>query len=260
MHTLTLPYYRFFRQNTLLPIQAIAKAIDVGRDEGEIRSMVARWRARKLYELHYIQIAGTLLSGAVIGCFSWGPRDQEYWLGPAAWYSCLILSLFAILLSSSEAFIFSNFRAPGPRLAEQPPLSPDLHAEVSMIIRLDRGLGDGEQELRQRAAVASPDDGERGKPVEQRHRNSPPPPPPAQALVRWNMVFTWQAPMMLLSYSVVAFLTGVTVYVCTPLYADDESLGGSAAAYFYLAWFTVAAAIFVWCSFWAYKFVDLDHI
>ncbi|KAK8873362.1 hypothetical protein PGQ11_003876 [Apiospora arundinis] len=100
---------------------------------------------------------------------------------------------------------------------------------------------------------------ERGKPADQqRHRNSPPPPP--QALVRWNMIFTWQAPMMLLAYSVVAFLVGLTVYVCTPLYADDDSLGGRAAAYFYLSWFGVAAAVFVWCSFWAYKFVDLDHV
>ena len=56
MHTLTLPYYRFFRQNTLLPIQAIAKAIEVRRDD-EIRSMLVRWRQRKLFELHYIQIA-----------------------------------------------------------------------------------------------------------------------------------------------------------------------------------------------------------
>ncbi|KAK8019921.1 hypothetical protein PG990_005059 [Apiospora arundinis] len=169
MHAVTLPYYRFFRQNTLLPVQAIAKAINVRRDEDEIRAMLARWRARKLYELHFIQIAP---------------------------------------------------------------------ADISMIIRLEE---------------------ERGKPADQqRHRNSPPPPP--QALVRWNMIFTWQAPMMLLAYSVVAFLVGLTVYVCTPLYADDDSLGGRAAAYFYLSWFGVAAAVFVWCSFWAYKFVDLDHV
>lgn len=58
MHAVTLPYYRFFRQNTLLPIQAIAKALDnASSDEGEIRAMLARWRARKLYELHFIQIA-----------------------------------------------------------------------------------------------------------------------------------------------------------------------------------------------------------
>ena len=57
MHAVTLPYYRFFRQNTLLPIQAIAKALSVRKDEDEIHSMLARWRARKLYELHFIQIA-----------------------------------------------------------------------------------------------------------------------------------------------------------------------------------------------------------
>ncbi|KAI0884482.1 uncharacterized protein GGS22DRAFT_189610 [Annulohypoxylon maeteangense] len=30
--------------------------------------------------------------------------------------------------------------------------------------------------------------------------------------IRWNMVFTWQAPIMLLAYSVMAFLVGMTVY------------------------------------------------
>ncbi|KAK8138124.1 hypothetical protein PG984_001504 [Apiospora sp. TS-2023a] len=245
MHTLTLPYYRFFRQNTLLPIQAIAKAINVRRDEEEIHLMLARWRERKLYELHYIQIAGTLLSGAVIGCFSWTPRDKEHWLGPAAWYSCLILSLFAILLSSSEAFIFSNIRAPAPTLTEHGPVSSPLSVEVSMIIHIDRGGSRTEQEAEgRRETVAA---------------TAPSLVPPARALVRWNMVFTWQAPIMLLSYSVVSFLVGVTVYVCTPLYTDNDSLGGRAAAYFYLSWFAVAGAVFMWCSFWAYKFVDLDE-
>ncbi|KAK6843009.1 hypothetical protein PG987_003869 [Apiospora arundinis] len=237
MHVVTLPYYRFFRQNTLLPIQAIAKSLNEGGiGEEEIRSMLARWRARKLYEMHFIQIA----------------------LGPAAWYTCLILSLFAILLSSSEAFIFSNIQTARPALVEdrQQSISSSLSKEISMIIRLDRGgLGQGASRERD----GPPSDREKGKSVgnQQRYRSSPPPP---RALVRWNMVFTWQAPMMLLAYSVGAFLVGVTVYVCTPLYADDNTLGGRAAAYFYLSWFGVAAAVFVWCSFWAYKFVDLDRV
>ncbi|KAK7940783.1 uncharacterized protein PG986_013170 [Apiospora aurea] len=219
MHGLTLPYYRFFRQNTLLPILAIAKAIDVRRDEEEIRSMVARWRARKLYELHYIQIA----------------------LGPAAWYSCLILSLFAISLSSSEAFTLTNFRAPGPILVEQPPLSSNLHAEVSMIIRLEQGLGDGEQDQRQRTAAASPDDREKDKAA-----SPPPPPPPARALVRWNMVFTWQAPMaaVLLRRRVPDGRDCLRLHT---LVRRRRLLGRK-------------SAVFVWCSFWAYKFVDLDHV
>lgn len=42
--------------------------------------------------------------------------------------------------------------------------------------------------------------------------------PPVRAEVRWNMVFTWQAPMMLLSYSLIGFLMGLTICVLTPLY------------------------------------------
>lgn len=51
-----------------------------------------------------------------------------------------------------------------------------------------------------------------------------------KAYIRWNMVFTWQAPMMLLAYSVIAFLMGVTVYITTPLYTDDRSLGGKSVS------------------------------
>lgn len=43
-------------------------------------------------------------------------------------------------------------------------------------------------------------------------------PPPVRAEVRWNMVFTWQAPMMLLSYSLIGFVMGLTICILTPLY------------------------------------------
>lgn len=39
-----------------------------------------------------------------------------------------------------------------------------------------------------------------------------------RANIKWNMVFTWQAPMMLMAYAVMSFLTGLVIYVCTPLY------------------------------------------
>lgn len=43
--------------------------------------------------------------------------------------------------------------------------------------------------------------------------------------VRWNMVFTWQAPIMLMSYSVAFFLSGLTIFVLTPLY-DGRAFDG----------------------------------
>lgn len=49
--------------------------------------------------------------------------------------------------------------------------------------------------------------------------------PRTQVKVRWNMVFTWQAPIMLMSYSVVFFLLGLTIFVITPLY-DGRNFDG----------------------------------
>lgn len=46
-----------------------------------------------------------------------------------------------------------------------------------------------------------------------------------RADIRWNMAFTWQAPMMLMSYSVIAFMTGLIVFVCAPLY-DGSAFDG----------------------------------
>lgn len=51
--------------------------------------------------------------------------------------------------------------------------------------------------------------------------------PQVRVSVRWNMVFTWQAPVMLMSYSVVFFLMGLTIYVLTPLYDGREFDGES---------------------------------
>jgi hypothetical protein len=44
--------------------------------------------------------------------------------------------------------------------------------------------------------------------------------------IRWKMVFTWQAPMMLMAYSVIFFLAGLTVYVCTPLFNGEANTPG----------------------------------
>ena len=34
---------------------------------------------------------------------------------------------------------------------------------------------------------------------------------------RWKMVFTWQCPIMFMSYAVTFYLAGLAIYVCTPL-------------------------------------------
>ncbi|RYC61792.1 hypothetical protein CHU98_g4400 [Xylaria longipes] len=174
----------------------------MGRSKEEVHHILANWQDRKLFELQFVQVAGTLLSGAAIGCFSWNVRDEEHWLGPASWYCCLVLSLFAILSSSTEAFIFSSMKSSLRPVSFQSRLSMICHTE-----NYPREVG----------SFASTNDSEKGKSAD---------PPPVRCHIRWNMVFTWQAPIMLLSYGVIAFLVGISVYIITPLYTNDQSLGG----------------------------------
>ncbi|KAK1763960.1 hypothetical protein QBC33DRAFT_548426 [Phialemonium atrogriseum] len=247
---ITLPYYRFYRQNTLLPILSIARSLKEKDNPRNVSERLAHWRDRKLNELQFTQVAATLLSAAVIGCFSWIPQDTEHWLGPAAWYSSLALSLLAVLLSSSEAFIFSTIK--------NSPNRPDLSKELSMILSLSHSYWDEENVIipnLERNDITEPS---QGSSREQRARKLPAVERPVKVDIRWNMVFTWQAPMMLMAYSVIGFFMGLIIYVCTPLYDGTEFDGGSKAAIVFLVCLAFGGAVFVWCSFWAYKFVDLD--
>lgn len=81
---------------------------------------------------------------------------------------------------------------------------------------------------------------------------------PVRVHVRWNMIFTWQAPVMLMSYSFILFLMGLTTFVITPLYDGRHFDVDCKAAIFYLVFFCVGVGVFIWSAFWAYRFVDLD--
>ena len=264
---LTLPYYRFYRQNTLLPILSIAQSVDElhaanpyhftssppepttqpdtqrppstpahACTEDLIFGELKRWRQRKLDELRLVMVASTLLSAAVIGCFSWNLNaENQHWIGPASWHASLVLSTFAILLASSEQFIFNTI--------QNSKKDRKLETELAMILSInhdvrhepkteDEGdvwgrrtsgdMRDLEAEaglsviagLNSRVAV-----GENITTEKVQKSWWPTKLPPVG--IRWHMVFTWQAPMMLMAYSVVAFLVGLTVFVCTPLY-DEE--------------------------------------
>lgn len=77
---------------------------------------------------------------------------------------------------------------------------------------------------------------------------------------RKKMVLTWQAPVMFMSYSVCAFLVGLTILVITPLIRDARTWGtGHNVAVMYLIVFGLAVGVFVFSSFWVFHYVDLDR-
>ncbi|KAF6831027.1 GrpB domain protein [Colletotrichum musicola] len=209
---LTLPYYRFYQQNTLLPILSIAKTVEDEESDEEISAELKRWRDRKLSEFQLVQVASTLISAAVIGCFSWPPPDSMHWLAPAFWYASISLSLFSILLASSEQFIFQTIhRSPRPR---------NIDKELAMIlyIRRSRAVEPVHSPLEEVPPIPQI------REIKLREKGGWFPKEMPLVEIRWNMIFTWQAPMMLMAYSALCFLGGLTVYVCTPLY-DGQGWG-----------------------------------
>ncbi|KAI0898021.1 hypothetical protein F4806DRAFT_387120 [Annulohypoxylon nitens] len=215
---------------------------------------------------------GTLLSAAVIGCFSWPSRNTEHWIGSAARYCSLVLSLFAILLSSSQSFIFNAIIQKNSRTGPTTQIN-SLARDLNMVCHIvwrDRKFSSTVADAGARSSFffteseSGDDDRETGgrQRAEQQSRRGD---SSSSAIddnddvievhIRWNMVFIWQAPMMLLAYSVLAFLAGLTVYICTPLY--NSGLDGKEVAIFYLASLGIGGFCFVSSSGVAFGRTDL---
>ena len=135
-----------------------------------------------------------MLAAGVIGSFSWMVIESSYWLASALWYCCLVFSILGILLSAQQLAVLNM-------LPEVPRSTDSEHATNVVLMYLplllsrmkrppeigeDRGIAD--------VGVWRP---------------------------KWKMVFTWQCPMMFMSYSVCLFLAGLTLVVCTPLIRGD---------------------------------------
>ncbi|KAF2450957.1 hypothetical protein P171DRAFT_427223 [Karstenula rhodostoma CBS 690.94] len=222
VHIATLPYYRLYQFNTRSPMRNIAKlASETPPDDAKLLRALLSWRSRKISELQFTTVSCTVLAAAVIGAFSWTTVEEAHWLTHGMWHSSLILAVLGILLSASEVTVLYIL---GP---------------TEMTVKPYRS-----------------------KPILQRYhplllsRSND----STQAFVlRRKMMFTWQGPLMFMSYSVCTFLGGLTVLVCTPLIRykkGDRWISGHNVAVVYLVVLVLAGALFVFCSFWIYHYVS----
>ena len=100
-------------------------------------------------------------------------------------------------------------------------------------------------------------------------------------LPRWKMVFVWQCPVMFLAYSMLLYLLGLTIYVCTPLIRSDPWAGPSdvcnelfakchprliftansqrQAAIIYLVVSFLTMLAYLFCSYWIYYYIDIEE-
>ena len=131
-----------------------------------------------------------VLAGAVIGSFSWFSITDAFWLASACWYTSLFLSVLGILLSAQQMAVF-QFLGDVPhsdcRLARS-----TMNRYRPLLIERAPSGGSGSNTQTLNTEI-------------QRYRP------------KRSMVFTWQCPMMFMSYSVCLFLLGLTLVVITPL-------------------------------------------
>ena len=149
-------------------------------------------------------VKSAIVAAAVIGSFSWNTLSDAYWLTSAFWYSSLILSILALLLAAQQLAVLQLLGRPNRQ-----PLNDDRSAEKTDI---DRYLPMMLSELPQPYTASERLD------TRERIRKWKP---------RWKMIFTWQCPIMFMSYSVLLFMAGLTILVCTPLVREKEWNTGS---------------------------------
>ncbi|PVI05713.1 hypothetical protein DM02DRAFT_516181, partial [Periconia macrospinosa] len=218
----TLPYYRFYRFNTAEPLTRIAELATRSPESIELYRSIGFWRERKLAELQFVSIACTVLAAAVIGAFSWDTIHTAHWLTHGFWHSSLIFSILGILLSATQ-------------IAALHALGPLPMTKRHRVI----------EPSRMRAAIA-------------RYSTLLMSTTTSRSVPRKKMMFTWQGPTMLMSYSVCSFIAGLTILVCSPLIRREGWGPGYNIAIMYLTVLAVAGPIFMFCSFWAYHHVKTD--
>ncbi|KAK8849083.1 hypothetical protein PGQ11_015563 [Apiospora arundinis] len=174
-------------------IEPINEILEHQTDVDKVRILLFKFRGLKQQELVFVEKAALLSAAAVIGVFSWPGTATSFWLCPTLWYSSLFLSIFA-LISSSQL-----------RLVEQLPRTTEEVALLSNeeIRRLMLCIG---REDRKRTSERRLEEGNELPCFK------------TDPILTW----TWQSPMMLMSYSWLLFLVGYLCYVLTPLIPRDQ--------------------------------------
>jgi len=131
----------------------------------------------------------------VIAVFSWPDVATDYWLARCFWYLSLLLAIAAVILASQHSSLIAS-------LPETWALNEDGVKILAEII-LDNPIVEtnkGDEEEGEVAAYTC-----------------------ARTWKSWNIEFVWQSPHMLMAWSWVFFMGGLTLHICTPFFRQDYS-------------------------------------
>ncbi|KAH7412173.1 hypothetical protein DE146DRAFT_772181 [Phaeosphaeria sp. MPI-PUGE-AT-0046c] len=218
----TWPYFWTLKHFTILPIRRIVSArLDRGKLQRETTSFIHG----KLNETKLVTLASTLSAAATIGSFSWHAVQDAPWTVFSAWYLSLILAILSLITAGQHAALIHTLPPPSN---EDPAARIRAHAVLRFV-----------------AVIAEPQ--QKGAP------KSPSTKKAEDATASIKMMYIWQNPIMLMAWSVVTFIVGLTLVVTSPLRRDKPGINDRKTAIFVLVSGGVALLNFGWSSFWFYQ-------
>ncbi|KAH6680241.1 hypothetical protein B0J14DRAFT_260731 [Halenospora varia] len=215
----TWPYHWTFKYYTLFPIKHIA-TVAAENNKSKIIKVIHTWRISKESELQFVKVASTVAAAAVIGVFSWPSVSESLWVAQAFWYMTLLLSIWAIILSSQQHTFLESM----PLLIEASP-KEDVEQNLKAILSAPTLTGADAEQLGTTTKYP----------------------------VNWNMVYIWQCPTMLMSYSWATFMIALTLHVLKPFIRREPWGDSSKIAVCYVIVGGTTTLNFAWCSFWSYR-------
>jgi hypothetical protein len=189
----TLPYYRLYHFNTADPISKIASIASDHPRSPRLLYAVTLWRARKFTELQFISIA--------VSCHLGLPSAPVLMRRKCAILAAAVIGAFSWTTIDRAYWLTHGFWHGSLVLSV---LGLLIAAQQVTVLNFlgpmpsPKKIRETENCLERYLPVLLSKVGPKYYP-------------------RQKMVFTWQCPLMFMSYSVCAFLAGITVLVCTPL-------------------------------------------
>ncbi|KAK4675227.1 hypothetical protein QC764_0075820 [Podospora pseudoanserina] len=178
-------YSAALRYHTVQPMHCIQLNQNYREAKHDVIAALARFRKTKSEELRFVQGAAALSGAAVIGVFSWPSTERTVWIAKMLWNWSLFLSFFALISSAHQRLLRLLPKDPSDELSEA-----DLARCLSLFLQPPVPPGKGDRMF------------QRG--------------------ISRRMVWFWQCPTMLMSFSWVLFLVGYTLHLLTPVF--DASL------------------------------------
>ncbi|TLD13524.1 uncharacterized protein PgNI_04889 [Pyricularia grisea] len=214
LKVLTISYSGPYAYHTVDPIERVAELNNATpRDDNQLIKALAHFRYLKNQELEFVGKAAALSAAAVVGVFSWPTAEKTIWVAKMLWNWSFFTSCFALISSAQQRLLR---RLPGPE--DDDLVFPDEQVQIALNLLLQ-------------PVVRPPGGGkEKGRRVSRR------------------MLYIWQNPTMLMSYSWVMFIAGYALHILTPVFDPSQGEVSSTVAIATLCGCALVVLNFAFCA------------